>query len=218
MLQNGAKTGQVQNTSGPKPTPKSGLWFWGIGAVAVFWYVFFTPSNAVDSPPKSLPIVAQAGTGTVLSIAAPPEPLIEERVLELATSHAGKALGAEGAAGALVYSVNCWASLERTFALATVERCAAFDALTSSQPGTALPEVAEWFAEGAVATRYRQSLQDRSLGIPDTSSRLERLRVATAVRKVTPIYLKKSALPVPDATTKEVDEAASEVDNAITIE
>lgn len=133
------------------------------------------------------------------------EPAIDESTLALATEHVGKALGADGAEGANAYSINCWASLERSFALATADRCAAFDALTLAKVGNDPLEDLTWFAERPVSLRYAQALSDKAPEVADAAERLERLRVAAAVRKVVLVVAKVTAVTAPTNSEDSVD-------------
>lgn len=144
-----------------------------------------------------------ATTASVVDVPKAEGP-IADATLKLAARHAGLALGADGVPGASAYSVNCWASLERTFSVSTVERCAAFDALVlgNSSNDTEMPP---WFAEDTVAARYQAALSSNSVTIADVPARLERLRVATAIQTVTlviPKALRPVAVAAADADTE----------------
>lgn len=121
---------------------------------------------------------------TEVAAPAPFAAAIAEITLKTAARHAGLALGADGIDGASAYSVNCWASLERTFSLATTERCAAFDALVLSNADVVPASMPSWFSEVTVAARYQAALAGNRAPVADISDRLERLRLAAALQVV----------------------------------
>lgn len=65
--------------------------------------------------------------------------------------------GAEGSAGALIYSRNCYEALKRSFSWSRLDTCGAFDVAASSTVGedaAATVEQSEYFEREAAAGRY----------------------------------------------------------------
>jgi hypothetical protein len=133
------------------------------------------------------------------------EAAVAEITLKTAARHAGLALGADGIDGATAYSVNCWASLERAFSLATTERCAAFDALILSNADVDPSVMPQWFAETTVASRYQVALSNSGAAVADIPDRLERLRVATALQTVSLVKAKSKKPLAPTVIEGDVE-------------
>ncbi|SOB80744.1 hypothetical protein SAMN06297144_1215 [Sphingomonas guangdongensis] len=141
-----ASTGAVERPSNPWPVV--------IGAVGLLAVIGLASSDGgSDQATTPEPVVAAS------QAAAPPEPAppeVESDAIRRADRHAELAIGAEGASGAMVYSVNCWAAVERSFSLATLDRCGAFDALARRvrmDPAELAAESA-WFDATAANERY----------------------------------------------------------------
>lgn len=195
--------------------PKGRGWIWLVVGICLFAY-FYNHTGTSRAPPE-LVKAAEGMAATAVPNGPVAEPPINEETLALATEHTGKALGADGGAGATAYSINCWASLERSFDLATADRCAAFDSIVLARViDDPLADVS-WFAEEQVSLRYTQALVDQTSNVADVAARLERLRVAAAVRKVVLIVSKTRPKPEPTAggefvENDPVDEEISNMD------
>lgn len=187
-----------ENQDKPDGAQKPFPWGW-VAVVGVI--VVAVASQSETKPITASEVSAQGLVAKTAPVAGGPqaEEPIADATLKLAARHAGLALGADGVSGASAYSVNCWASLERTFSVSTVERCAAFDALVlaNASNDAAMPP---WFAEDTVAARYQAALSSNSVTIADMPARLERLRVATAIQTVT-LVVPKTPKPVAVAAT-----------------
>lgn len=191
-----------ENQNKPDGTQKPFPWGWAtvIGVIVV---AYISQSETRPTITSGAPVQKLVATTLPIGDGRTVEGPIADATLKLAARHVGMALGADGIPGASAYSVNCWASLERTFSVPTVERCAAFDALVlgnSSNDATILP----WFAEDAVAARYQAALSSTSVTIVDVPARLERLRVATAIQTVT-LVVPKTPKPAAVAATDASD-------------
>ena len=188
--------------------------YWGWIAIAGIAVVFVASQTSTNTPTSLTSPNAQAEglLGNDATEAAAPAPFaaaVAEITLKTAARHAGLALGADGIDGATTYSVNCWASLERTFSLATTDRCAAFDALILSNADVAPASMPSWFAEVTVAARYQAALTGNGVAVADISDRLERLRVATALQLVT-LVKAKPAEPLTVAATESGTDTSDE--------
>ena len=182
-----------ENENKPDGTQRPFPWGWA-AVIGVIVFAVASQSETKTTTSVEAPVQSLIATPPVDADAAKVEGPIADATLKLAARHAGLALGADGVPGATAYSVNCWASLERTFSVSIVERCVAFDALVlgNSSNAAAMPP---WFAEDTVAARYQAALSSNSVTIADVPARLERLRVATAIQTVT-LVIPKAPRPV----------------------
>lgn len=146
------------------------------------------------------------------SAPAPPAP-VEAANIRRANRHAELAVGAEGASGAMVYSVNCWASVERLFSPASLDRCGAFDALArrvSMNPLQFAPEAA-WFDPEATAERFRAAAvaggMDASLA-GDRYALVMELADAEVLEPRAPSS-SQTVMTIPDGTADDVDEVVN---------
>jgi hypothetical protein len=188
---------------------KSNYWGWiAVAGIAVAVVASQSSTKTPTSPDTQVEGLLGNGA-TETALLTPVAAAVAEITLKTAARHAGFALGADGIDGATAYSVNCWASLERTFSLSTTERCAAFDALILSNADVAPASMPSWFAEVTVATRYQAALTGNGAAVSDISDRLERLRVATALQVVT-LVKAKPAKPIAVAATESGTEASDE--------
>ena len=174
----------------------------GVGALAIFGLVRAcdpTPLAPTGGPPPNA--VVQLPAGSL------PEVIAAD--IALAARHARMALDAEGFEGAQIYSLNCYAALERTFDLAKLDRCGAFDALISP---AATDEISPslFFDQDAAQQRFEQAARSGGVQPSDMTLRLlEVQRLANA--EGLPVARRLSARqPVERAasTPEAIDEAS----------
>ena len=146
---------------------------WGVGALAIFGLIRAcdpTPLAPTGGPPPDAVVQLPAGSLSEVSAAD----------IALAARHARIALDAEGLEGAQIYSVNCYAALERAFDLAKLDQCGAFDALISP---AATDDVSPslFFDQEAAQERFEQAARSGGVQPSDMTLRLlEVQRLANA--------------------------------------
>ena len=188
------------------PEPRGFPWGWvAIVGIVVAALAAQSQPNATTTATAIDPLASSSTS--VAPVAATVEEPIADATLALAARHAGLALGADGLDGAAVYSVNCWAALDRRFALAHADRCAAFDALASAHSDDPAV-VAGWFAEADASARYLAATTKYAAAVGEAPARLEGLRVAAAVQTVKLVVAKVPKMP---AATDVDGEAAAEI-------
>lgn len=109
------------------------------------------PTSLVVTPGPPPPIPVPA----VVQTAATVEPLSRAEVAAGARALASMR-AADGWSGAMIYSRNCYASLERRFAWNDLDRCGGFDASAAGllDDATISDEAATWFESETAAGRY----------------------------------------------------------------
>ena len=139
------------------------------------------PSSVVDTPAPSLPEPPPAAVQTAASV----EPLSRADVAAGARALAAMR-AADGWSGAMVYSRNCYASLDRRFAWNDLDRCGGFDASAAGllDDATISDEAATWFESETAAGRYLAAAM-RAGGTPsDADVRWSKVGETLPARKV----------------------------------
>lgn len=142
-----------------QPSNKRGAWLAGATIAGIIMVV------AAVSSPGSKPPIEDARTNSNLAeipevpVLAPSQvklPAVNSGSVARAARHLKLALDAEGFAGAMVYSQNCFASLATTFSWGKLDQCEGFDSLATvalSQSFEQGPE-ADYFQENASHARF----------------------------------------------------------------
>ena len=199
-------------TSPDRPAAKSdwGAWPWILGVV-----VLVAAANSCSTKPDAsvtadpLPLTAEA---PVEGPAATPE--AGSLAVSRAARHAGLAIGADGAAGAMTYSVNCWAAVTRGFSLPALDRCGAFDALARRvrMLPSELPAEAAWFEADAARGRYVDAARAGGLDAEAGGSRMAALHQLASNEALVPKTPKAiAAVPTTaDVASEPTDDLALE--------
>lgn len=148
------RTGTVPTGGNTRASSASNPWPWILGGGGLLAVIgLASGGGGSDQAVAPEPVAASS---PAVAVPAPALPPVEPVVIRRADRHAELAVGAEGASGAMVYSVNCWAGVARSFSLAALDRCGAFDALARRvrmDPSEFAAEAA-WFEAGAANERY----------------------------------------------------------------
>lgn len=153
------RTGTVPTGGNTRASSASHLWPWILGGGGLLAVIgLASGGGGSDQAVAPEPVAASS---PAVAVPAPALPPVEPVVIRRADRHAELAVGAEGASGAMVYSVNCWAGVARSFSLAALDRCGAFDALARRvrmDPSEFAAEAA-WFEAGAANERYASAVK-----------------------------------------------------------
>lgn len=190
---------------------------WLIGGCGVL--VLIGMVSGGSGPDEALPTEPVAAFSPAAVAPAPMLPSIDASDVHRADQHAELAIGAEGASGAMVYSVNCWAAVSRSFSLAALDRCGAFDALAGRvhMDPLELPAEADWFQ--AAEANHRYSIAATTGGI-DTTAAAERYGRVLELAELEVLEPRVSSVPsdVEDANNQvleDIDEPVDEVEASL---
>lgn len=139
------------------------------------------PSSLVDTPASALPEPLPAPVQTTAAI----EPLSRADVAAGARALAAMR-AADGWSGAMVYSRNCYASLERRFAWDDLDRCGGFDASAAGllDDATISDEAVTWFESETAAGRYLAAAMKAGSTPTDADVRWSKVGEALPATKV----------------------------------
>lgn len=199
-------------TGGAKgKTGRKTLWWpWIVGLLVV--YALFRSGSATQ--PTTVNAQEVMSSAPVTDAAAAPES-IDPAVVRLGVEHAGIALGAEALGGAMVYSVNCFASLGRRFEMGQLDRCGAFDATVRGAPmddGGAAGDASNFFSTDAAAARYRAAAIKGGVDDVAATDRLEKLRVLVAGE---PLTIRRVAVRIAPPRKENVSDAGTDTDEHV---
>jgi hypothetical protein len=116
-----------------------------------------TTSSSIEPAANAMDSDLVNEISTPLSVASKQAPKPDPAASRRAAVHLRLSLDAEGFSGAMVYSQNCYASLERKFSWRKLDQCAAYDTLV--QVGaTSAPDLSsgegEYFSKANVRQRF----------------------------------------------------------------
>ncbi|HWT31301.1 MAG TPA: hypothetical protein VN240_09790 [Propylenella sp.] len=141
---------------------------------------------------------------------APVEPLNGESISRGA-SHLRLATGAEGFAGAMVYSQNCYDALTRQFSWTRLDTCGAFDLLTvrsaTDSDLAGFDNEAVWFESEAAAGRYLAAATGAGQPAAEADERLAQLQARIA--QLRPVA-RRAPPAIDDSTASNIGEAVND--------
>ena len=174
------------------------------GLVSLMFLIAYCSSQSDSTNPATSPLTDPV---TVAEAREKPVTPLSASAIDIGLQHFRKvgSTGVEG--GAYTYSVNCYASLNKKFEWATLDRCGAFDQLAvrtaaSDDSYFAGDEVA-YFDSEAVAERYLSTATKAGLVSDDADNRLDALQTRAG-------KLKLSARKKAEATAPPINEDKSD--------
>jgi hypothetical protein len=149
-----------------KPMPAN----WGCVALIVVAVVGFVALRNASSPNSpTVTAVADSPIDNMISTETPPvtaDP-IDTKTIARAIKHLKLAFGTEGASGAMIYSQNCYASLDTHFGWGKLDQCGTFDALVAqealAEDWSSLPTEQHYFEIDRANSRYVAAASGQSL-------------------------------------------------------
>lgn len=189
----------IRPSGGPVESNVSAGLFWTIGGIVSLVLLASTCDSETDSfqTPTSEPAVAGSGEVVPPLPVSPPTP--SPPSVSRAASHVRLALDSEGFPGAMIYSQNCFGSIERHFSWSKLDQCTAFDTLiglAASEEGLIGAEAA-YFNEAAAQQRFAAAAQKSGAASESFPTHLEAIQTA-ALAKI-------SELQTPPRPTEVVD-------------
>lgn len=192
---------------GPVESNVSAGLFWTTGGVVGLVLLASTCDSETDSRQTPTSDPAAAGSAEVVSPlpASPPAP--NPPSVSRAAAHVRLALDSEGFPGAMIYSQNCFSSIERQFSWSKLDQCTAFDTLiglAATEEGLIGPEGA-YFNQVAARQRFSAAAQKSGAASEIIPTHLEAIQTA-ALAKI-------SEVQTPPRPIEMVDDA-SEISNS----
>jgi len=147
--------------------PSNSNWGWlGWILVAIITFAIIKSCSS-QSPRAELPATGSelnlTSSAEIPETALVPLPAVDAAAVTRAAKHLKLALGTEGFSGAMIYSQNCFESLNHRFSWTKLDQCEAFDTLTQlaiSQSDEAGVE-STYFDKSTLQARYRKVVTDQ---------------------------------------------------------
>ena len=196
-----------------QPSNKGGAWIWGVLAVGIVLTIILSSSGnrPTAQPPASNSDLNADSAADVQTPATVQLPAVDTSAIMRATRHLKLALDAEGFSGAMIYSQNCFASLDGRFSWSKLDQCEAFDSLAQvamSESEDAGSE-ATYFDKDAVESRFTTSASQHQAEANSMRAHLANL-VQGALARIADLQGDENATQVSNSDTEgNYDESAS---------
>ena len=177
----------------------AGVW-WLIGGVVVLMLLGSTCESKVDSTETLNSSSAASETLEEVPSAPIPPPVVDELSVRRAAAHVRLALDSEGFPGAMIYSQNCFASVERKFSWTKLDQCGAFDSLVelgASGEGLIGAE-GNYFAKTAMQERLVAAAEKSGASSESLAPHFEQV-AAAAMARIADLQVEPEAVETDDA-------------------
>ncbi len=196
--------------------PNKGSAGWGIAAVIVITLIAIAQcSPAPKSEQQRAAANFTSQTSEAIASAAPPavEPLATLSI-KAAAKDFKAVYSAEGLAGAMIFSQNCFEGLAHEFSWARLDECGAFDAMAvqklDADPTSSSSEAA-YFDQETAAGRYLAAVTSAGEAADAADQRLEELQTKSAALVPRAILPQSETIQAPPTEAHQEDEAGWEV-------